>query len=150
MKKSILTVGVETIRPGAGPCTGDIWIEMGSEAFPMQGWNDFIIVILEAFASALVRILRRVSTVERVYFMEGPYAIDICLIAPNMVRVRAIADRHRERAVLDTETLVLIENLLQVCQRAITACRGTACWSQDAERLEALLPVLHGYAETEP
>ena len=72
--------------------------------------------------------------------MEGTYAVDICLVAPNMLRVRAIENRHRERAALDTETPNLIENLLEVCLCAIAACRGTACWSQDAERLEALLP----------
>lgn len=62
-----IVVDAKSISPGrTGPATGNVWIMLGQLAFPFQNWNDFVVVILEAWASAIVRMLRGVSEHERV------------------------------------------------------------------------------------
>lgn len=68
-----LTVEPETVRPGRpGPATGSIWVVLGKEPFPLVGWNDFVVVIMEALSSAVQRIVAGTSQSEVVHFMEGP------------------------------------------------------------------------------
>src|SRR5690348_1203289 len=90
----------------SGPATGDIVLMVGTVAFPMAGWNDFVLVILEAWTSALLRLVRGTSDSERVHFMEGPYAVDVMRMADGAFRLRAFERPNRERALVDVRPLL--------------------------------------------
>src|ERR1044071_10222141 len=85
----------------SGPATGDITLLVDGVPFPSAGWNDFVIVILQAWISALVRLAQQASQNERVHFMGGTYAIDLGPVRNGLVRLRAIERPHRERALVD-------------------------------------------------
>ena len=55
-----------------GPATGGIWLVTGGSEFPRAGWNDFIVVVLGWWSSAILRLLENNSGMERVHFMDGP------------------------------------------------------------------------------
>jgi hypothetical protein len=143
MTETRIIVDPKTIRSGGvGPATGDIWITLGQLAFPMKDWNDFVVVILEAWASALVRLLHGVSKHERLHFMDGPYVVEIVCLSEGVLQLRAIESGRHEKACVDARALPLVESLLAGSEGILSACRDKGCWSTDAERLNAFLPVL--------
>jgi hypothetical protein len=140
-----IVVDAKTIRPGsAGPATGDVWIVLGQREFPFQNWNDFVVVILEAWAAVVVRILRGFSKLERVHFMEGPYMVEVSCASGGLLRLRAVerAQQEQEIACEDTRALDFIDGLVVCSEEVLAACRQRNCWSVDADRLEAILPLM--------
>lgn len=143
MTKAHLVVDAETLRPGnAGPATGNIWVVLDHSAFPVEGWNDFVVVILDAWVSGLLRLLRGLSDRELVHFMDGPYAVEISALAPGTVRLRGIRQGRDEVEYVDAKVTSLIENLRLASESILAACRAQSCWSTDADKLSANLPAL--------
>jgi hypothetical protein len=143
-----IVVAPSTIRAGGiGPATGNIWIVLGPQPFPSKDWNDFVVVILEAWVGAIVRLLHGASSHERVYFMDGPYFVDVLRPSGGALRLRAIEGSGHEMARTDTEVLPFIENLLAASEQVLAACRDRDCWSADAEQLSMSLRALRMEAE---
>jgi hypothetical protein len=115
---------------------------LGDSAFPEADWNDFVVVILEAWVSSILRVLRGLSDCELVHFMDGPYAVEISALAPGAVRLRAIEHGRDEVAQVVTKAIALVENLLAASEIILTACRTQDCWSIDADKLSANLSAL--------
>jgi hypothetical protein len=58
MSKARLVVDPASVRAdGNGPASGVVWLALDGLAFPSKGWNDFVVVILDAYASAVLRLL---------------------------------------------------------------------------------------------
>lgn len=138
-----LIVDAKTLRSGnMGPATGNVWLALDHSAFPFEGWNDFVVVVLESWVSATLRLLHGLSKCEFVHFMDGPYAVEMAILAPGMIRLRAIKHGRDEVACVDAKAIPLIESLLTGSESVLTACREQNCWSTDAEKLSANLPAL--------
>jgi len=140
-----IVVDAKSISPGrTGPATGNVWIMLGQLAFPFQNWNDFVVVILEAWASAVVRMLRGVSEHERVHFMEGPYVVEVSRASEDVLRLHAIERVRQEQEIAseDARALDFIDGMLACSEEVLAACRQKGCWSVDADKLEAALPLL--------
>jgi hypothetical protein len=120
---------------------------LGPTTFPVRHWNDFVVVILEAWVEAIVRIVRAGSQRERVHFMEGPYAVEITSPSCGALRFRAVERDGHEKACVDAQTLPFADNLLAVSEQILSACRDRNCWSADADNLTAGLPALKKAAE---
>lgn len=122
-----------------GPSTGEIWLAFGNIAFPTAHWNDFVVVILEAWAAALLRIIKGSSHFERVHFMDGPYEVTITRAGESMLQLRALERGSIERACINMPARVLLADLLEVAQDVISACEQAGDTSIDAERLERIV-----------
>jgi hypothetical protein len=143
MSEAYLVVDAKTLSPGSmGPATGSIWLMLGDSAFPLSGWNDFVVVILEAWVSSILRLLRGLSDSELVHFMDGPYAVEIRTLPPTNVRLRAIKHGRSEVAQVDAKAAILVESLVAASESVLAACRAHDCWSVDADKLSANLPAL--------
>ncbi len=142
MTHARLVVDATTLRPGFGPATGTVWLALGAVAFPSNDWNDFIVVILEAWVSAVLRLLSRASQQEIVYFMDGPYTVELALISGGAFRLRAIEGARNERACIATNALPLVESLLTGSEAVLSVARAKDCWSPEAEKLSVALPEL--------
>lgn len=143
MTQARIVVDTGTLRPGGvGPATGTVWLALGNAAFPITDWNDFIVVILEAWVSALLRLLAGVSSHEIVHFMDGPYAVEVVSISASAFRLRAIEGGRHERICIDTNALPLIESLLAGSEEVLNVARDRDCWSAEAEKLNVALPAL--------
>jgi hypothetical protein len=125
---------------GIGPSTGEIWFEFGSSAFPTPHWKDFVVVILEAWMAALLRIARRSSTFERVHFMDGPYHIEIRRAAKRGLELRAVEQPNTERARANVSIDALMGDLWRAADAIIPAARALGDASVDLVRLGEALP----------
>jgi hypothetical protein len=138
-----IIVDAKTFHVGnMGPATGNICLSLGSSAFPSQSWNDFVVVVLEAWVSALTRLLSGISEHEFVHFMEGPFAVEMIPSRQDTVRLRAITNGRSEVACVDTEVLSLAEDLIRGSEQILAACRNQQYWTADSEKLSASLPAL--------
>jgi hypothetical protein len=143
MNEARLVVDPSTISQRASaPATGDISLVVRGVVFPVAGWNDFVVVILEAWLNALVRIFRHASDAERVHFMAGPYAVDITRLDTGAIQVRALDRPERERSVADVMPLILAENAINAAEAVVEFCRARGHRTMDFERLEAALAAL--------
>lgn len=124
------------------PATGNIALLVDGAPFPSAGWNDFVVVILDAWIRALVRLAQHASQNERVHFMEGPYAVDMGHLRNGVVRLTAIERPHRERALVDVGILPLMEDATTAANLVLDACRRAGHESADADRLDAALASL--------
>lgn len=128
----------------SAPATGSIALVVRDVVFPVEGWNDFVVVILEAWATALVRILQRSSETESVHFMEGPYVVELTRLTTGAIQVRALERSGRERVVTTVMSLVLAEDALLAAQDVVTYCRSQGHRSRDFDRLETAVLALRG------
>lgn len=137
-----LIVDTETFHPGGvGPATGGIWLDATSVVFPLAGWNDFVVVIVEAWAASLLRLLGGSSDREVVHFMDGPYRVELTAASKGEVTLRAIHN-EREIACVHASVVPLLESILAAGEATLLACRRCEHWSADVERLSDDLPAL--------
>jgi hypothetical protein len=125
-----------------GPATGDIALVLGDIAFPAEAWNDFVLVVLEAWLSALTRILRHLSDAERVHFMEGPYSVDITRLSKGAIQVRALQRPNQPRAVAEVMPIALVKDAIAAADGVVAFCRMHDHSSTDLDRLKTALAVL--------
>ena len=67
----VTELGMLNVR-AQGPAIAGIWLVTGGAEFPRAGWNDFVVVVLGWWSSAILRLLENNSGMERVHFMDGP------------------------------------------------------------------------------
>jgi hypothetical protein len=145
MMTARLVVDASSVAPrSSGPATGDITLMVGSVAFPIAGWNDFVVVILEAWLAALVRLVRGTSEQERVHFMEGPYGVDMTRLDSSVIRLRAFERPKGYRAVVDVALRSLVENAVETADDVLRVCQSKAHRSSDVQRLELATAALRG------
>lgn len=143
MSEARLVVDPSTMSfRASGPPTGNIKLMLDNAMFPASGWNDFVVVIVEAFVGALLRLLGNVGECERVHFMEGPYVVDVAKLADGRLRVQAVERPNRERACVEVWPLELVQSVVSSAEPVLQACRMAGHRSVDIERLEAELPSL--------
>jgi hypothetical protein len=143
MKEARLVVDPSSIAlRTSGTATGDIALAIAGVVFPVAGWNDFVVVILEAWLSALVRMVQNASDAERVHFMEGPYAVDMTRLNTGAIQVRAFERPNRPRAIVDVMPLALVQNAVSSADDVLKFCRNQGHRSADLDRLEAATATL--------
>ena len=138
MKKARFRIDTATLRAGSqGPATADIALLLGGEAFPMERWNDFVVVILCAWATAAVRLLRKEKAVEKVYFMDGPYLVTIKATRDNFWILELIEHRASPTEIDSGKVPVfpLLESLISACDSILSACSEAKLESRDTEEL---------------
>jgi hypothetical protein len=127
-----------------GPAIAGIWLAIGNSPFPMAGWTDFVVVVLSWWAAALVRLLRNQSQRERVYFMDGPYSVELSKSQSERLHFRMFAGAGggREVAAAEVELNGFVNEVVHQSRRILDECKLRDWWSHDAETLESHLNVL--------
>ncbi len=126
---------VATRKPG--PATGDIWLVIDGRKFPILGWNDFVVVILNFWATALTRLIRDDSKSEIIDFMEGAYCVVVTMTTPTTLKVCAFeGDGRRVKGPVGEVPLEQVVLELTSQSREILAeCKKQNWWSKDADIL---------------
>ena len=141
MKSVFLITEPDTLRVRpSGPATGNIWLEMNGQQFPMLHWNDFVVVILGQWALALSRMVCGLSVRETVHFMDGPYAVELGISQTGMLQLRAL-----KRGLSGTDEVttgeeparLFIPELISQSRDVLNACKSQNWWSKDVEVLES-------------
>jgi hypothetical protein len=131
------------VRPG-GPATANIWMVINGREFPMRRWNDFVVVVLSWWATALLQLLRNTSAKETLHFMDGPYTVEVSKTASGMLQFRALegSGRNIETAIGEEPTLPFILGLIAQSREVLNECKLQNWWSKDAETLKISLEAL--------
>ena len=123
-------------------------MEIDKCQFPMDGWDDFVVVILGWWVVALLRLLRGDSERETVPFMEGPYAVELEITEGGILCISTMdqSKRTAESLVGSCGVLDSIAGIISQSQAVLDACRRQSWWSTDAETLESSLAELREIA----
>jgi hypothetical protein len=61
----------------SGSITGSIWLQTDDVAFPEQGWNDFVVVILGWWTNEAAALVAGTKKRGELMFMDGPMSVAI-------------------------------------------------------------------------
>ncbi|MBP6632484.1 MAG: hypothetical protein KBG28_27860 [Kofleriaceae bacterium] len=132
----------------ARPATGAIALVAGEVAFPAADWDDFVIVILDAWLTALHRLATNTSDCECVYFLDGPYQVELARRAVDVVEVRSLERRDPDRQHFAVAATLpsLAASALDVAERVLQRCGELDHRSRDVEHLILAHQRLQGVA----
>jgi hypothetical protein len=64
-------------KAASGSITGVIWLQMDAIAFPEQGWNDFVVVILGWWTNEASALVAATKNRGEFGFMDGPFMVSV-------------------------------------------------------------------------
>ena len=136
----VTELGMLNVR-AQGPAIAGIWLVTGGSEFPRAGWNDFVVVVLGWWSSAILRLLENNSGMERVYFMDGPYSVEVSKAQSGRLQLRMFAGPSggREVAVGEADIKRFVSELASQSRKLLDKCRLREWWSPDAEALASQL-----------
>ena len=136
---SVVKLNIETLRSRGGRgIAGVLWFVVDGRPFPSVGWDDFVDVVLTAFATGCGQLLRRESDVAIVHLMEGPYAIELAGTSCGRIRLSAVERgvTRRVAAVGEVDAAALAEEVLAACAQALERCQAQVWCGADVGALE--------------
>ena len=119
--------------------TGEIWLQLGSVAYPSQSWSDFPVIILSWWLDALAS-LRSTGNAEFL-FMDGPHLFEVVTSDRNSL-LRCLDHTADERQCVHEIPIDVDELCSQVINAARTAvreCRRRGWVTADTTVLETKL-----------
>jgi len=120
-----------------GTISGLIYFETEKGPFPEEGWSDLVVAFARAWIEALIRIAST-SDREHVWFMDGPYAVDLSVSDVGTVEARFVHSRLKGDSLLQSTTVAmedLLSNAITVAERVLVACKQKGWNNSDIEAL---------------
>ncbi|MCH1625329.1 hypothetical protein [Fredinandcohnia quinoae] len=127
--------------------TGEIYFSFNGEYFPERGWNDFIVVILTWWHTALINLKnsRQNGIVQEFDFMDGPLLVRGFKISDDIIELRFIRKTIGSEHIFFTcQTSInsFKKTLLKRTKQLLTDIKGRNWKSGDIEELEKLWKIL--------
>jgi hypothetical protein len=143
----ILIIEPESLRVRqGGAAVAKIWLVANNHEFPARGWYDIIVVVLGWWSAGLLKILKRISTTEVLYFMDGPYSVEISQSASGVIQFRMIDRSSGDGGRLINECEGAMEPfttyLISQSRKVLAGCKMQNRWSADADALASSLDEL--------
>ena len=117
-----------------GAVTGAVYFEVDGEAFPDEGWSDFVVVVLSWWCEALAELGRGASPTLR--FMDGPYAVEV---EPDggsvVVSLRFLRDGDEARGPATLPAAELRWQVLGAARQLLEYCEREGVGGRDVESL---------------
>jgi hypothetical protein len=128
--------------------TGTIWLRLGDVDFPEAGWNDFVVLILDAWVAALLQLLRGESEHAIVHFMEGPHEVHLMPDAGNrltlVAKTRGRGPEPRQVAAAKAPLSDVAMDVVTSAEAILSLCQERFLWTVDARRLKSSVAQLRG------
>lgn len=120
-----------------GTITGIVFWRINENAFPDEAWNDSVIVVLDWWARAIIRLLSGNTTIETMDLMDGPYSL-ICEGSVESVSCRFVDRREGEivTAAWSGRTSDLAGHILAASKVALLKCHQSSWVDSDIKLLE--------------
>jgi hypothetical protein len=129
------------IQSKMGSVTGVIYFDFGSgRKFPSEGWNDFVVVILNWWMAAVQKIVQRGEKAE-LRFMDGPYWISAVPQGP-IVLLRCTEDRDGAGVLYEVAVGIedLKRELLTFARQLSSACAQANIQAAELSEIKKALP----------
>lgn len=124
-------------RTRMGTISGLIYFETEKGFFPEKGWSDLVVAFTSAWIEALIRIASN-SKSEQVWFIDGPYAVDLSISDLGMVEARFVHDQLKGKSLLQSSSATkehLFSNAITIAGTVLTACSQKGWSDNDTEAL---------------
>ena len=124
--------------------TGVIFFDFDGYQFPEKGWNDFIVVVLCWWLSALKAIILGCSDSEELRFMDGPLYINVNKLNNGLCRIDCFdegADGVAEFSDQYQLTDVLV-GVLDAAKATYSVCSQNSWDNDDVSELDKLIKEL--------
>ena len=122
--------------------TGVLYFDFGGFSFPMERWNDFVVVITAWWLEALEKLEQGADREVVLRFMDGPYWITVTWQRGEPLLLRCTEDR-REAGIVHEEYVNLPEftaHVRRVARQVASACSRNGIESTDVDTLRRYLP----------
>jgi hypothetical protein len=125
-----------------GSITSVVYVDFGTISFPDDRWNDFVVVVVTWWLSALEKLERGIEREVVLQFMDGPYRITLTRHGATTVLLRCIEDRlnggglHEEQIELPA----LTAQVRRVARQVASACGRNRFQSNELDVLKRYLP----------
>jgi hypothetical protein len=77
--------------------TGSIYFDFGGYKFPEIGWNDFVVVVINWWLTALRNLAIGLSEFEKLSFMDGPFFLTIEKLDEDKCKIECF-ERYAENS----------------------------------------------------
>jgi hypothetical protein len=121
-------------RSQSGAIWGSVHFEIGDQFFPDNGWTDLVSGFVTNWLDALTQIAQGKVTHQRVWFMDGPFAIDL---SANNHDGLAMTFLHKEvqKYLLNANVKDLHRNGIDVGKQVIASCKQRGWTDKDVSDL---------------
>jgi hypothetical protein len=149
MNMDTITVHIEAMsfqKSKSQAVTGIIFFDFGSYQFPEKGWDDFVVVVLSWWLSALKNIVFGESKYEELKFMDGPQYIAVKKLS-NALCVIECFDKRKGGSAEFTGQYQLTEVLRSVMHSAkatYSVCSQNGWDSDDIDELGKIITQING------
>ena len=127
------------VQRSDGSTTGEIWFEIGEDAFPGESWNDFIVKILSWWIESLNNFIIGVANEVEFSFMDGPFIIVGSQNSDGLIYLKAVEERLKgEECVISfiSDIVTLKKILLDVVDQLISNEKDLGLTGNDYSQLK--------------
>lgn len=128
----------------AGVVYAGLRLRLNDVLFPHAEWTDFVVVVLDWWASAALRLLSHAPTTVEIRFMEGPFLVEVQAQIDGAWRLKLVETKCPSVVIAEgiVDALPLIRSIWSTSDDALALCRQRGWWSSDAESLDRALSLL--------
>lgn len=121
-----------------GVDTGIVFLDFETFQFPERAWNDFVVIVVRWWLSALTTFIADDAAEAELRFMDGPFLVLVQRESGDEVRIRCIdTARARELFVGRGSAMDLLRSTLDVAVRVLRICGQLGWQSEDVDILES-------------
>jgi len=131
--------------------SGPIWLEMDGQAFPVDVWSDFPVVILGWWLSNLKPLVTNQSMSCECLFMDGDYRFNVTVQQRGdwvVTFIRDELDGETRLLEKDVDPQALISEVVSAAKTVASLCRLNGWESSDLTTLETELAEVKELART--
>jgi hypothetical protein len=141
-----LSVGVRLLvdcasleRSNSGAIWGRICLEVADRFFPDAGWTDIAVVICVAWLEGLRRIASGEIITGRVYFMDGPFRVDLKRASREAIELSLVNFRKDEVVEhRSEETIRLLLRNAVACGQSVLNSSNEHDWGKKDHDIQSL------------
>jgi hypothetical protein len=126
-------------RSNSGTIWGTIYFQIGdNQFFPGKGWTDMVAAFVAAWLEALVQVTNGTVANQRVYFFDGPFAVDFSVPQKGQVNLTFLHNEESKLfALVDVQQLRA--HAASVGQELLLACQRRGWNDRDTDAIVGLI-----------
>ena len=105
-------------RSRGSQISGVLYIDVDGRPFPEPGWFNSVVAVLHGWVQAVLDLPESQAVHRRLYFMDGPFAIDIDRKRSTYWEVRCLrtdTDLELHQVRIDTHQLIAAMSMATAC-----------------------------------
>jgi hypothetical protein len=121
-------------RTNSGGVFGPIHLQMDEYSFPRKEWTDFVLAFVRAWIEALIDIGMNSTDRAQVWFMDGPFTVDISRGDQAFVEILLLQSSREGNVVLksiEAGLFPLLQNAKDISEAVLLECSRRGWSSND-------------------